>query len=824
MLANYLTVALRSLRRQRLTAAINIGGLAVGLACAILITLFVRDETSFDKWVPGAGDLYRVQEGFRLPGRAPLRFATSDFPLPVLLKDNLPEVTGYARLRPMQKTITVGGQAYAQDIDEVDPDFLQVIRFPLAQGDPASALARPDAIVLSQTLARKLFGDADPMGRTLTVNQSACGPFDMFCPNSGVALRVTGVLRDLPYDTQLRAEAIMPHTSPADAITEKGKHIYYAANTFGYVRLAHGADPAAVAGKIPALLDRNVDVLQDLGMSLKASDTIKIELVPFRDVHLKSGGAMGELVPPGSPATLYGLGAIGALILLVAGVNFTNLATARALLRAREIALRKCAGARPGQVVVQFLGEAVLTALLALVLALSLVEVLLPAFDQFLNRPIGLDYVRDWPVLALILAMAVALGLLSGAYPALVLSRVRPAPVLRANSRGHTGSPLLRSALVVAQFSVAIGLAIVTLATFSQIDFMRHQALGFRRDNILVINTGRRMTTAARDAFIGRLRSHAGVADVAISSDTPFSGQVLAAQMRLPGHGEYLTMDRQLVSPDFFRLYGMRLVSGRVFSVAYGADRLKNDSPLSDNNGCSIVINESAARRFGFTAAGAVGQMVLFGPSQVRIVGVVADTHVDSAREPPRAMVYLDDPVIPPLISVRIAAGHVPEVTAFVARAWRDLSPDVALDSHFLDDSFAKLYAADETQGQMFAGFVGVAIALACLGLFGLAAFTAARRTREIGVRKVFGARIGDLTLLLLWRFSIPVLVANLIAWPVAWFYLSHWLQGFSYRIALSPSDFLAAGLGALAIAWATVFTHAWRVARANPIHALRYE
>ena len=658
MFGNYLVTALRNITRHKLSAVINIGGLALGLACVILIALFIRDETSFDKWVPDSANLYRLDETFFLPGRPPIRGAVSDFPLAALLKDNLPEVTAMARFWPRPKTITVRGRSFAQDIVEVDADFFQVIRLPLLQGDPAIVLSRPDAVVLSRALAHKLYGGQNPMGKILAVNVDACGPDTISCVNQAVNLRVTGIMRDLPGNTQLRAEAIIPHTSVADSIGESGKKMYYNINGYSYLRLAPGSDPDAVAAKIPRLLDNHVDVLQDLGMKLQASKTIQVRLVRFTNVHMDNLADIGGMVPTVSRVFLYGLSLIGLLILLVACFNFTNLAAARALLRAREIALRKCAGARRSQIVVQFLGESILTALLALVLALCMVEMLLPIYGRFLGRPLSFHYIGDAPLLAVALAIAVAAGLTSGFYPALVLSRFLPAPVLRANNPGHTGSSTLRSTLVILQFAVAIGLGIATLVVFAQLDFVRHQGLGFRRDNVLIVPTYRSMDIAARESYVAQLRSHPGVLDVGLSSDYPFSGSTLVAQMRLPGHPEYLTMERQLVTPEFFRLYDMRLLAGRTLSDMRGEDRLKTPVPLGNNDGRNIMINRAAAALFGFKVEDAVGKVVMFGPSHVRIVGVIADAHIDGARSMPRPTVYLQFPDASPFLSVHIAGGR----------------------------------------------------------------------------------------------------------------------------------------------------------------------
>jgi putative ABC transport system permease protein len=294
--------------------------------------------------------------------------------------------------------------------------------------------------------------------------------------------------------------------------------------------------------------------------------------------------------------------------------------------------------------------------------------------------------------------------------------------------------------------------------------------------------------------------------------------------MKLPDHAEYITMERKPVTPEYFRLYNIPLLAGRYFSEARGEDRMKTTFPRGLVDGLNILVNRTAAARFGFTPQSAVGKTVLFGTAKVTIAGVVADTRLDGARAPTRALIYTFDPIDSPTLSLWIAAGQTGQVVRFVDQAWRRFSPNVAIDRGFLNESFARLYRDDEKQGQVFGILVAIAIVISCLGLFGLVAFTAGRRTREIGIRKVFGARTRDLARMLLWQFSIPVLLANLIAWPLAWYGLRVYLNGFSDRIALSPLYFVTAGLMALLIAWATVFTHALRVARANPIRALRHE
>jgi putative ABC transport system permease protein len=532
------------------------------------------------------------------------------------------------------------------------------------------------------------------------------------------------------------------------------------------------------------------------------------------------------MTAPGSWTTVYGVIAIGVLILLVACFNFMNLATARAMLRAREIALRKTLGANRRQIIIQFLSEAVLMALLALAVAFAATEVLLPGFDKFLGRPIALDYATDWPLLLALVGVAVIAGLISGSYPALVLSGFRPAATLRTNSSAQAGSGGLRNLLVVLQFAVSIGLGIAAVVVFSQISYARNLELGFSHDNILVLNSASRLTPEQRRAMVEALRANPGVADVSMSYRVPFDQGLSHALVRVPGQADAITPLWNAIDPNYPKVFDIKLLAGRLPSQTRGDDRINsmdaNDGPQSE--GRNLLINAAAAHAMGWTPEQAVGKIILFNHAHVRIMGVLADAKVKGAREPIDEETYPYVPDYPMQIAVRLRPGAIPQTVSFIDRTWRAFAPAIAIKRGFLDDSFDRLYQVDERQGEMFGGFVMVAIFIACLGLFGLAAFTASRRTKEIGIRKVFGARTRDVVFLLLWQFSIPVLIANVIAWPLAWYYLHGWLQSFAYHITLSPLYFLGAGATAMTIAWATVFTHARRVADANPINALRYE
>jgi putative ABC transport system permease protein len=483
-------------------------------------------------------------------------------------------------------------------------------------------------------------------------------------------------------------------------------------------------------------------------------------------------------------------------------------------------------GARRGQLVAQFLGESVLTALVALLIALALVEMLLPAFDSFLARPIAFHLLADWPLTLSIVGVAVAAGLFGGIYPALGLAGFRPAATLGTSASGMSGSGILRSTLVVLQFAISIGLGIATIVVFAQLRYARALDIGFDRHNLVVISGAGGLTPSVRDALQQTLAAEPSIEGVAASRLVPFDGFTLVSQAVLADGVEQFTVRNVNIDPDYLRVYGIKLLAGRNLSRTRGED-IFPEPDAKKNLNANILISAAAARLFGFTPEKAVGQTIFYGPRQkarCTIVGVVADTNYDGLQTPMPPMVHFYRPMGLGPLSVRIKPGRTQEALAAMDRIWHRLVPTVTIHRQFQDASFDKLFADDEREGAIFGLFVGVAIFIACLGLFGLSAFTIERRTREIGVRKVFGARTRDIVRLLLWQFSIPVLIANLIAWPVAWFYLRHWLEGFAYRIALNPLYFLAGGLAALLIAWVTVITHAVLVARANPVHALRYE
>jgi putative ABC transport system permease protein len=821
---NYFMTAVRSFARYKLYSFINVSGLALGLACVIFVMLFVRDESSYDKWMPNHAQLYRMENTVNVPGRDPLDLAVVPFPIAAAMREQIPEVEAVARMRRQEITLTRGGEQFPETVNVVDPQFLKIVQLPLISGDPATALGQPDSLVLSQSTARKFFGDADPIGQTLTAPRMQCPPpTTPECPKSTVSLQVTGVLRDVPSNSQLLADVLMPNTSLADPDSQGSKQDWLSANYYAYILLAPGASPDAVLGKLAPIMDRATAVaLRERQLDMRGSELFKMHLTAFTDVHLESGRYGNNLTPAGSWLTVYGVAVIGALILLIACFNFTNLATARATLRAREISMRKCVGATRRQLIVQFLGESVFMAICSLLLALALVEILLPAYSSFLERPIEFHYLRDWRLTLLILGCTIGAGLISGSYPALVLSGFRPGQVLRSStSAGDSGSSRLRVVLVIMQFAVSIGLGITAAAVLNQIRYARAMELGFDKDNVVVLRA--EWNPSTRDNFAKSLRNHPGVIATALSSTVPFAFDNSLGLVQLPGQSTTLTLNKIRASPDFPTLYRIPLVAGRLLDESREADTVRNDT-MPSNEGHNILINEAAAAVFGYTPQDAVGKTIIYNRNNVNIAGVLADVKFNGASEPAKPTVYFYDNWETSRISIRLREQNISSALSFIEESWRRVSPNVAPQPYFLAERFDTLYRAHEKQGVMFEVFVGLAVLVACLGFFGLAVFTAGRRTKEIGLRKVFGARTHDVVRLLLWQFSIPVLIANVIAWPLAWLFLNHWLEGFAYRISLNPLYFIAAAAVALLMAWATVFAHAYRVARASPISALRYE
>ncbi|HEX8621807.1 MAG TPA: ABC transporter permease [Allosphingosinicella sp.] len=833
MWRNYLTVGFRALAKNKTYAFINVFGLALGLAACLMILLYVRYELNYDKWLPNAENVYQWQTYYhdKQTGED-MNLQMASYVAGKALEKDFPQVEKRVYASGGGFTVIRGGEAIAvEDGSQVDGPFFDVVRLPLARGDPATALREVGSVALSETTATKLFGASDPIGQTLTV----------MLRGKAVDHRVTAVFRDLPKNSHMRWNMIVrydPVTYNAeqpDFLTSWGWQ-----SGWHYVALKPGTDPEEIHAQLPAWEKRNIKDENFGDRKYNAGDEQEYRLVNVRDVHL--GKAQNGAASPGNDRrTIVTFGIVAALILGMACVNFTNLATARASQRAREVALRKVLGANRKQLIVQFLGESILVAALAMVVALAMAELLLPYFSAFLDADLSLSYWGAGGLLLPILGLVLIVGAAGGLYPAFYLSRFQPAQVLKANksSAEAAGSGRLRNILVVAQFAVSIGLIICTAIVYAQTVYARTADPGYERSGLIQVEgIGRRQLVPLGDTLVREIERVPGVVSVGRTNIGIATGNSSSTGVQVPGIPEPVTIGTYNIDYKFLPTMGVKLLAGRSFEESRPMDDATTPFPEVPEaerafvaRGMNVVINELAAKRMGFSdPRQAVGKQIKLsydedygGVLPTTIIGVVQDSRFRSIREPIDPIMFRIEKNGYGQALVRYD-GDPGRIRADIERIWKRIAADAPFDAKFSEDIIKELYENEEARAKTFAGFALLAVVVACLGLFGLAAFTAERRTKEIGIRKVLGARSRDIVRLLAWQFSKPVIVANLIAWPVAWWVMRDWLNGFDARISLGPTPFLVAGLLALGIAVATIAGHAFKVARSNPIHALRYE
>jgi putative ABC transport system permease protein len=827
MLRNYLTVGLRSLTKNKAYAIINLLGLSLGLAVCLLILLYVRYETSYDEWLPESERIYQVQATWHEPGQPVTKNQTSPLPVRDTLGGGFPQIEALSIALPGRLQTVRDGQPIFVDQLYVDPSFFDIFQLEFVRGSAKMALPNVASLVLTEEEALKQFGTIDAVGKIVTEKTE----------NGKTDYTVTAVLANLPKNSHLRLATVArfdPNIYNDVPAAFKG---WGRMGQYHYVKLRPGADPEAINAALPAWEKKVIPAETVEGRTMTQADIMDMKLVPVRDVHL--GEAQQAAMAPGNDArTVATFAIIAMLILAMACINFINLSTARAGQRAREVALRKVLGASRGQLVTQFMGESLLLVVVAMLIALAAAELTAPLLGAYLDADLGFGYFGSDGFLAPAALLVAIVGAVGGLYPAFYLSRFQPAQVLKANKSAAdpAGSGKLRNFLVVGQFAISIGLIICTVIVYSQTRFVQTIDPGFKREGLVQIDgadkLGNNYEAAKREieavpGVVGAARTNLGVAATNKQINLVF----------VPGRPEGADVGIYRVDPDFFRTMGMRLLSGRPFSDRFGNDLVVHPSgegvaagvPLV-TRGLNIVVNRKAAQQFGFNdPAAAVGKQVKAGldagdmiPST--IVGVVENTRIRTARDEIEPIVFVYDPTRTWQIMVRYEGAIPSQVMSDLRRIWARFVPDIQFEGAFAEDLIAELYERERTRGTMFASFAILAVIISCLGLFGLASFTTERRTKEIGIRKVLGANVRDIVRLLTWQFSKPVVIANLIAWPIAWWAMRDWLNTFDIRIPLGPGPFLLAGSLALAIAIGTVAGHAFKVARLNPIHALRYE
>ena len=812
MLNNYLKIAWRNIVGNPLFSAINIIGLAIGLACCIIITLFVRYETSFDKHWQYADRTYRVTRDFFGNN---LRLAAVAPPIAPLLKNDFAEIEAITRILPTGGITVSRNEVQIREDNLViaDPEIFDVFDLEFVDGDPGSALAMPTNIVLTERAAERYFGSDDPMGQTLNLMGQA-------------DVTVSAIIRDLPDNTHMTFELIgsvqaIPLMMGPEELESWGSNNYYT-----YLRLPPGYDPDNLESRFPEFMRTHWDENAD------ESSAINLQYLP--DIHLTSDRD-GEWQANGSITLVYTFSAVALFVLLIACINFMNLTTARSTQRAREVGVRKVVGASRGQLIAQFLGETVLLTAFAMLLAVAIVEVVLPYFASFLEKPLSFSLADPASFAALVVSIAVV-GLLAGSYPAFYLSHFRPNEVLKGPASG-TGSALLRKTLVVFQFATSIALLIATGVVMAQMHYAKTMDPGYDRSrNIVAPLPFFADLWELYEPMKAELEAHPGILSAVYSSRVP-------GMQNLDGSA-YIASDVQFTMENVFGIadikvdyqwfdhYDVEFLAGRPFRQ--NEMRVEMPSEANPVVQASAILNESAARLFGWTPEEAVGKIVRQPMDRQgktmfdrEVVGVIPDIHFSSLRDEKKATVYAEpNPNYGRRISVKLAPGDYAAAIAHFEEVWTKLVPDQPVFREFLDDRFNALYRSEERQAQMFAVFSSFAIFVATLGLFGLASFTTERRTKEIGIRKVMGASVKDIVLLLTRDFTALVIIANLIAWPVAYYFMTDWLNRFAYRVPFGDWAwlFIASGFAALVVAWLTIALQASKAATARPVLALRYE
>lgn len=820
MIGHYLKTLYRSLSRHRLYTALNVGGLAVGIAVFLILLLTVRFETGFDRWTPNADQIYRLSAVTRWPGGEPSFSGNVQSVAVGLIKEDYPQIAAATRLMSGGAKIrTGGGPVIEERMALVDTDFFKVFDLPLIEGDKAHVLDDPGSVVLSQTVAKRLFPQGSALGRSVV----------RLVQGQERAYRVTAVMKDLPADSSLDLNMLFP-LNRADFDIEEAANTFDSwgsFNTSAYFRIPKADQAQAVGADLTNFVNRRIppDALPS-----PINETLKYSLTPLTDIHFAD--ARDPNTERSANATdVAVLGIVGLMTLVIAALNYVNLASARAGLRAREVAVRKALGATSRVLTLQFLVEAVVLASAAALFGLALTELILPVVNAYGGTRLKLQYLGVDGVVLMVAATALVVGVGAGAWPALALSRFAPAGVLasaRSPGGGRAGSQL-RSILVVVQFTVALVFSICTFVMLAQSHHLRTADLGFTREGILVLERFRESELdGRRTGLLDQYRRIPGVVSTAVSSRSPATGSVSQTNVSRPGHiGEEPAVVIEEIGPDYFKTYGVDLAAGRPFNPENRLDDARaeeGDSPETGAVGHNVMLSESALPILGFSsAASAVGQTVRFGGEPMTVIGIVRDVRFRSPRDqiPPVLYRYRSDDIPGGVLVVRYN-GDPTAIRAAMKRAWSLAAPTVPFKAKTVAQMLEPYYKPEDQRSRLFGLGAGVAILIGALGLYGMAAFVTARRTREIGIRKTLGASTNEVLGLLVSEFLRPVGVAAIIACPVAFLLMNRWLERFDDRVGLSPLAFILPVAGAVLIAVLTVLGHAVATARSEPAKALR--
>ncbi len=798
MLKSYLTTACRRMMRHPGQTVINIFGLTAGAACCLLIFLFVRYERAFDAFHENADRIYRLNRTDVHQGGSVEHHAVTAGLMGPTLVDDFSEVEAATRILPWFDDVVFSSGETSRKLELVlfaDRNFFEMFDFTLRRGDPATALDAPMSIVLTPAAAEALFGGTDPMGKTVIgINDEA--------------YTVTGVAEPAPDESHIQYEALVSWSSTVPGQGSLGylwMNNWLTQSLFTYVLLTPNADPAANEQGLPAFMKQHFP---------ERAEQYALYLQPLADVYLGSAHVLhARSVKAGNRLYVYLFGSIGLLVLFVAGVNFVNLSTARARRRISEVGIRKSLGATRGTLAAQFIGEAVLVSVPSVMLASLIIHFVLPAFNTFTGRALRFNVLQP-EILLVLVAGAVLIGIAAGAYPAMMQSRFSPAKALRGH-RGRSGGVLPRRILVTTQFAISAALLIGTAVAYSQMQFLEDASLGYPAEQIIVLNTGGTVIEKRHDAFAAQLRRHPNIEHVAAGKNIPGHGTMsftLKPEGR-PDDEVWAVPIQRIAGPEMLETYGLEVTEGRFFS---------RERPSESTSG--VVINQTLARSLDW--ADPIGRRmdVLGEVTGGVVIGVVEDFHFESLHRPIDPTAFIVDTTGAGYISARVGGGDLPGTLRYLEAQWNSFESRYPFEYEFLDDAFGRFYASEQRLMTTLGLFAGLAVSIACLGLFGLAAFLAEERTKEIGIRKVLGASISRILVMLSTETVGLVLVACAAAVPIAYILAHRWLDSFAYRVDISGWTFGAAGALVLILSLATVSYQALRAATADPVRALRDE
>jgi len=807
MIRNYFKIAFRNLLKHKFISAINLFGLTVGLSCCLLILAYILNETSFDKFNYKADRIYRVTRSWFGPtGDVSLNLGAVAPPFGPLLKNDFPEIEKVTVLLPNGSSTFKYGEKIFNENNGMfaDENLFDLFNVKLIRGNPAKALSDPFSIILTPDLAKKYFGNEDPINKVIRLDRQ-------------FQFKVTGIFENLPSNSHWHADHLLSFSSLKDTAVygEKNLQTNFGNNSFyTYLLLPKNYNTKRMEAQFPAFIDKVMPTGNDGKQKTSAGTALALQ--KLNDIHLKSH-LDSELEQNCDIKRVYIFSAIALFILLIACINYMNLSTARSALRAREIGVRKVVGAQKFELIAQFLFESVLLTWIALILAVILAKLAMPALDALSGQDLSLGLLLKWQVLIPLALVPFIVGIVSGLYPALFMSSFKPILVLKGLFKVGSGNISFRKVLVVTQFSISIILIISTAIVFKQLKYMQKKNLGYDKDYVVTMNYNS-LLNDSYESFRNDLLQNPAIKDAARSSRIP-SGRLLDSRGASASLGDsimpvstpikYLSIDE-----DFIPAYGIKMAAGRNFSRG------------SANDTASFILNEAAVVSLGIKNQNdIVGRPFKYGNTKGEVIGVTKDIHFESLHQKIVPLVMLHPPG-PNYgrISIKLSGQNISAAVSQVEQIWKKYLPEVPFQYTFLDENFGKLYESELKQGTIFTVFAVIAIFIACLGLFGLSAFTITQRVKEIGIRKVLGASVSSIVTLLSKDFLKLVFVAAIIAFPVAWYAMHQWLEDFAYRINIPWWLFVVAGILAAAIAFVTISFQAIKAAVSNPVKSLRSE